>query len=395
MPNLLSGGDLDGDIYLVSWDEIFLGIQNSDDLIEYPDIKEPENFKSSKNLIDQIRKYFSKICLVDEKIGLHHYKLVCLYDKNREEMKKREYKESVVEITKSIDGSIFNLDKSTQKQKRDWQTKPNWYITGSNLKAIEQEALFEGEKDKLLELGDLIRNKKDLGSELNYKDTSKSLLSRMIHLTISKYSELIKKLNESSDGKFLNDEEISILENNQMIDLTLCSENIFMYIEDAYCEYIGKIKNKINSSKVKEEKTPSLFTGMAEKVEKSKFISQNEKEKINALYEFRKFVVDFEYSKYKQKDYPKSILKMVHSPSGIFFQSRVVSIYLKYRDATDYRKNIPWEFYDTLCLLKNYANSKTSEKISQLLPDNVPFTMPFDYIKSFSLQKMINVADCM
>ena len=131
LTNTLSGGDLDCDLYFVSWDETLTLIDNSSTLIDYPNSSSPQDtitsgrrFNNADSIRAELAENFARQCLSTESsIGLMHYSLLSMYDSSRTKMQTREYTETVININRVID----------QQQKIEFSTKPffhnpKWYL---------------------------------------------------------------------------------------------------------------------------------------------------------------------------------------------------------------------------------------------------------------------------
>lgn len=130
LTNILSGGDLDGDLYFVSWDEALTSIQNVSSTIDYPNNKSDE-YVTSKRLIDdaeslrgELADHFVSMCLRDDSVGLMHYSLVSMYDSDRNKMRTKEYIDQVININRAIDQQAIVPSTSSTKT---FSRKPIWY----------------------------------------------------------------------------------------------------------------------------------------------------------------------------------------------------------------------------------------------------------------------------
>ena len=128
----LSGGDLDGDLYFVSWDDMFSSIVNKKP-IDYP----KETAKSS-TLDFNYEKDFRKI-ITDNFIngyyneqytGLFHYCLIKIYNYNKEDMQSAQYQDFVIKINKCIDG-IYEGGKPDCNNPR--KPNPYWYLSSKDV----------------------------------------------------------------------------------------------------------------------------------------------------------------------------------------------------------------------------------------------------------------------
>lgn len=123
MTDILSGGDLDGDFYFVSWDEdLIKNIDNQNTSFYYPKKDVIKNSPTKEFSRNHLVEHFVKSIIFNE-IGLLHYKLILLYDENKENMKKSKYNNYIIEINKAIDGL------PSQKVDSDFNAhKMKWYI---------------------------------------------------------------------------------------------------------------------------------------------------------------------------------------------------------------------------------------------------------------------------
>lgn len=106
LTNVLSGGDLDGDLYFVSWDHMLTSFENVPSTIEYPKSGEMATNKRLENaeaIRSELVNHFVGTCLRDDSIGLMHYSLVCMYDSDRNKMRSREYLDQLININRAID----------------------------------------------------------------------------------------------------------------------------------------------------------------------------------------------------------------------------------------------------------------------------------------------------
>lgn len=119
MTYILSGGDLDGDQYFVSWNQMFNGIDNAPLKFNYPK-ENIENRQEQREFTrDDLIEDFSK-CIQPDSIGLLHYNLTCLYDKDKCNMLNSNYTNYIIEINKAIDGLQLN-------SRQFFEKKPKWY----------------------------------------------------------------------------------------------------------------------------------------------------------------------------------------------------------------------------------------------------------------------------
>jgi hypothetical protein len=114
LTNLLSGGDLDGDLYFVSWDgELTASVAlNSRVNIDYPSREESSPTKSrglrgGEAIRNELSEYFVRSCLSSNLIGLWHYKLTAIYDSDRSLMTSNQYLEAVKIVNAIIDNAPF------------------------------------------------------------------------------------------------------------------------------------------------------------------------------------------------------------------------------------------------------------------------------------------------
>lgn len=128
LTNLLSGGDLDGDLYFVSWDETLITIENAPSFIDYPNSTSSEEAAatSSKRLDDaesiraELAHHFVTSCLRTDSIGLLHYGLVCMYDSDRNKMQSRAYADTLININRLIDQQPLVTASSNFNQEPIW-----------------------------------------------------------------------------------------------------------------------------------------------------------------------------------------------------------------------------------------------------------------------------------
>ncbi|RMZ97419.1 putative RNA-dependent RNA polymerase 1 [Brachionus plicatilis] len=250
LTDILSGGDLDGDLYFVSWDDHLTDFDNSKTELKYPTNPSSSGKIDEKNLLNQLAEVYASDVLYENKTGLWHYFLLCSYDQDRKNMLK-------------------NLSESK----------------------IEEENL----------------------------------------------KEIVKKI-----------------ENGNQIQKDKCD----------------------------------LFKGMYERQESKNYCSEKDKQKAEFANEFRDFVVNLKYFREEIND--KNMKKSVYSFNGLYFRSRVVNLYKTFKNEEKFKYQIPWMFYDVLCLMKNFCNDNLSPKVSQVFPTMIPFSMSADSTNIFSTKKLSN-----
>ena len=379
LTNILSGGDLDGDLYFVTWNDHLTNFENSKKELIYP---KDNSDNDNKIIIDienkddlhskLINVYVDEVC-DENKIGLWHYSLLCSYDESRKNMIEDKYLKCVIEINKCIDGIKSN-------RQIQWVSSPSWYISSKDLKCNSSSSLSE----KIDELNELLRKK-------NIKDINEdsSLLANIISKAVDKFYVVERKRHQNQNGEFLTEKEIKILEKNGFIfdsSSRQIDREILKKIEEeykSYCKNIIKMNNNnIESENGKSEK----FKGIYERQLEKKVCSEKEKIKAKLANDFRNYVLNLRYF-IRDNISDENLKKSVKSLDGIYFKSRVVSLYEVYRnDEINYQ--IPWMFYDVLCYLKNLCNDKLSEKVSNVIPNMIPFNLCAENTTIFSTSKL-------
>lgn len=379
LTNILSGGDLDGDLYFVTWNDHLTNFENSKKEFFYPEDKSEDSNKQKIdiNKIDHLHKELINVfvdqVLDENSLGLWHYALVCLYDRNRKNMLDKKYLNCVTEINKCIDGIKSD-------EKNQFEIPPSWYIADKDIKNSSSNSLAE----KIDELKTLLEKKK-----IKDIDQDSSLLAILITRAVEKFNVIEKKRHQNHNGEFLTKEEIIILEKHNLIFDSSSRQidiKILNQIEQEYKSFTTKIL-KLNSNSETSNKNMEKFKGMLEKQLEKKVCS--EKEITKALYcsEFRNFVLNISY--FDQDISDKNLIKSVYSLDGIYFRSRVVGLYEEFKN-DEHKYQIPWMFYDVLCYMKNFCNDKLSEKASNVLPNLIPFSLSAENTAIFSTNKLNN-----
>ena len=381
LTNILSGGDLDGDFYFVSWDEILTEIENSNTLIDYPEGQDFSSDVKINNLRNQLAEFYAKQVINENGIGLWHFYLTSLYDEDRNNMLEKQYIDGVLEINKCIDGV------RSENQKTKIVKKPFWYLTTQEVNSL----VSMNREEKFRALAEIL-NRHSINLDKVEQNTHRySLLGCLATIAIKKFLSLVSKLDNSINGQFLNDYEIQILIKNKKINLNICQESIrsenLNLIKQEYRMLISEITKLENKFKSESSRELKLYTGMYEKQAINEAISRKEQLKINLINKFRKFVVNLKYSEKDLTD--ENYKNSVYCLDGFYFRSRLVSLYLDLKnEKVNYQ--IPWMFYDVLCYLKNYCNDNQSCKAFIALGDLTPFSMPSEYINSFSAKRLSN-----
>ena len=377
--NILSGGDLDGDIYFVSWDENLTRIQNSEKIIDYPEGSTTKNDlnEDDKNLWMKLVDNFAKRISNQDKIGLWHYYLISQYDKDRENMKQANYIDGVIEINKCIDGilSVKNSPKSK---------KPDWYLTSNDLLSLDK---LETREEKFLILEKILKAK-NFDSVEEQLISNRSLLSCLTQMAIKKFLDIVsKKEEENFKASFLDQEDIDLLIKYKKISLDISNESIkkknLNKIKQEYENFVKNIK-RIDKKNIKSENF-TLYQGMYERQTRENSSSKKEIEKVELIEEFRNFVINLKYS--SEEIFEENLRQSVFCLDGFYFRSRLVSLYLDLKDENVFYQ-IPWMFYDVLCYLKNFCNDKRSKRTLSSLPSLVPFTIAAECTSVLSTKKL-------
>ncbi|RNA01896.1 putative RNA-dependent RNA polymerase 1 [Brachionus plicatilis] len=377
LTNILSGGDLDGDFYFVSWDEILTNIDNSEKLIDYPESQDFSSYVKIKNLRNQLAEFYAKQVVNEDGIGLWHYYLTCLYDQDRQNMLDQRYLNAVLEINKCIDGV------SSGERQMKWVKKPDWFLSTQELKGLDGM----NKEEKFCALAEIL-DRKNLDLEKVDQNIHRfSLLGCLAAISIKKYLKLISQIDQPLYGQFLSDDEIEILSKNKKINLNISKQSIRLenlkMIRQEYSKFVMEVKKLDGKIKEDRKQEIKLFTGMFEKQAKKEAVSKKEQQKIGLINKFRNFVVNLKYSDRELDD--ENYVNSVYCLDGYHFRSRVVTLYLDLKD-----EEIPWMFYDILCYLKNYCNNKICHKVSLALPDLTPFSLATECTNVFSATKLSN-----
>lgn len=380
LTNILSGGDLDGDFYFVSWDEVLTKIENSNELIDYPENQDFSTYRKIKNLRNQLAEFYAQQVINQNGIGLWHFYLTSLYDEDRNNMLEKEYIDAVIEINKCIDG-IYSKNKKIKRVK-----KPFWYLTSKELSGLSGLS----KEEKFYSLAEILNRQSIELDKVDQNNHRYSLLGCLATIAIKKYLSLISKLDNSMNGQFLTENEIQILVKNKKISLDICQESIRLenlkIIKQEYKKFISEIIELDNVIKKKTTRGEfKFFMGMYEKQTKNEAFSYKEQQRIELINNFRKFVVNLKYSENDLTD--ENFKNSVYCLDGYYFRSRLVSLYLDLKDE-EVNYQIPWMFYDVLCYLKNYCNDNKSQKNFISLGDLTPFSIASEYINVFSNKKL-------
>ena len=367
LPNCLSGGDLDGDQYFVSFNQILCRFQNEAP-IEYPkDSSKPKTMVKNGNMRDIIIETVLDAILGKKNAGIWHYYLTCLYDQDRSKMSEKCYIEGAIEFNKFIDGIECREAPRTQK--------PHWYIKKDESQDFEA-------------LNNLIKEKK----LYNTDNTNRmSLIQYLVRLACKSFSELSEIKINNTASMFFTEEDEKILVLNNKIDLDivrneLADMNGYLGYEELKKQYLASIKDKNRQST---NKKLDSYAGNVEKMMNAAKNSKLKNDNVMRKEIFRKFVVNYPYEISLQKQMLPIMEKAIYNENGLFYQSRVYNIY---KNIMNYNRNdgyyIVWEFYDTLCSLKNYCRYKKNTQISNEFYSSMPYTIPFEFSKAFSIAKL-------
>ena len=367
LPNCLSGGDLDGDQYFVTFNEILCRFQNQPP-IDYPkDANKLRITESNKDLRDTIIETVLDAILSKKNAGAWHYHLLCLYDQDRSIMVEKPYIEGAIEFNKFIDGIECREAPRT--------TKPLWYIKKDDFHDFEC-------------LNKLIKEKKLYITENSNK---LSLIHYLVRLASKRLNEILETKISISTNQFFtkDDEKILILDNKIDLDIVKNEMNDtvgLLSYEELKKEYLKLIKDK--NIQIKSKKL-SIFVGKVEKAMNSGKVIKTNSQNIERKEAFRKFLMNYPYEINIKMCLPPIMQKAIYNESGLFYQSRVYNIYksimANYRNDGYY---IAWEFYDTLCSLKNYCRYKKNPQMSNEFYTSTAYTIPFEFSKGFSIAKL-------
>jgi hypothetical protein len=396
LPNVLSGGDLDGDLYFVTWDNMFNEIENKEP-IDYPKSDAKNENLDLENLRETIAEYFSKMCVCQDGIGLWHYKLVCLYDKGRERMETNEYKQLVLSINKCIDGIICEMDAK-------FSARPKWYFSNGDLKDLPSDSTKNERIEYLYDKIIKDKTKKEFLDSMSRPDQEafkkSSLVSQLVYLTLKKYIQLIENdLDKSPSGVFLTSDDINLLKKHKQIDPSIAYDtDAIECIKKEFGSYLGRLDQaKLKGMPVKRQKSElDHFVGMVEKNMIKKATKKYEKEQAKLTIELKSRILQVPVSDQDMLDklYENCndlVRSMLDADNGVLVQSKIVQLYLALRNDPKYY-DIPWLFYDVLSTLKNFINLKKNPS-SSILYCTQPYTIPIDLVKAFSSAKIIKLTE--
>jgi len=372
LPNCLSGGDLDGDLYFVTFNEIFCRFKN------YPPIEYPTDTTIVKNSFNNASKHEIIIesvvnaVLGKQVAGIWHYHLTCLYDQDRGNMTKQNYIEGALEFNKYIDG--------LSSKEAPFTRKPNWYITRKEFNPNDLEQLNSIIKEKKLS-DDIIDSNKI------------SLIQYLVRLASKTYREILESSNYNNNSKieqFFTDEDENILLRDNRIDLEIVKNeltdnniDLLSYNDLKTFDFLPPLSDRQNKKKETE-----MFIGAVEKMLNHQTSLKKRSEDVKRKEEFRKFVINYTYECEMNIRLPDSIKNSIHNPTGLFIQSRIYNIYKNIMNNHKDSSFIAWEFYDILCSLKNYCRYKKNEKLSNEFYSSMPYTIPFEFSKAFSIARL-------
>jgi hypothetical protein len=374
LPNMLSGGDLDGDLYFVSWDERITDMDN-DAPLHYPKSKVTGKM-TSKDLRSEIIKTFVKSVLSNSSIGLWHYYLLSMYDSDRANMRLEDYKIGVFNINKCIDGILITDEPPNVRP-------PSWYLTRKLLKDLNysdnrmDSITYKKRIDGLLKIIDQYRLVDKSRGERD------SLVGQLMYKTFQKFYRIASLMKcERNDVSFFSQADIDILHRDDKINLNLVDNELddFMFgeIRKAHIDYLQRL-NKLEKSKGKKSRKLSnglgLFKGAAEISLLGKNNGSLEMQKAMLKKEFRDFVFHYKY-KIEDSFGDRTLSQLLYNDSGVFAYSRIVKLYLTCLGRKESCMYLAWEFYDILCFLKNYSNCKQSQSSNSFMYLSVPFTVP-------------------
>ncbi|CAF0875498.1 unnamed protein product [Brachionus calyciflorus] len=380
LTNMLSGGDLDGDFYFVSWDEHLTNIENSNDFIKYPKSEDKFEYLKMKDLREQLANYYVEEIINDDRIGLWHYYLTAFYDLDRSAMTQEPYLNAVIEINKCIDG-VSSTTKSPPQIK-----KPDWYFAYQELSCLDYLSKKEEKFEKLAE----ILKSRNFNFNRIESSSEYSVLCCLASMGAKKFIELMSK-KETLQGEFLSHEDLKLLVKHKKINLNISSEPIRLtnlaHIKCEYRKYIEEVKKLEAKYKNDNNKDLKMFAGQYEKQVRESSGSKKDVLKAKLTEKFRDYVINLKYSNKEIED--NDLLESIHSLDGYYLRSRVVSLYndLKHEELF---YQIPWLFYDVLCYCKNFCNDKKSRKVSSVLPTLVPFSLSTECTRAFSAKKLAN-----
>ena len=309
--------------------------------------------------------------LGEKNAGIWHYHLTCLYDQDRDNMTKQSYIDGAFEFNKYIDGLGC--------KDAPFTVKPKWYITKK-----------EFDSNDLEKLNSLIKEKKLSDDILDPKKMS--LIQYLVRLASKSYREILENsaANNSKIEQFFTKEDEDILLRDKRIDLEIVkneltnNKDFLTYNDLKNFDYLPPINDRQAKKKEKE-----MFVGIVEKMINNRTSLKNHSENVKRKEHFRKFITSYQYECEKSIHMlPDSIKSSIHNETGLFIQSRVYNIYKKVMSNYKDGYYIAWEFYDILCSLKNYCRYRKNEKLSNEFYCSIPYSIPFEFSKAFSIAKL-------
>jgi hypothetical protein len=389
LTNVLSGGDLDGDLYFVCWDQsLVTAVVNSPTLIAYPEKTSSPSTQQIGRRVQQrdLVAHFVGSCLKADSIGLVHHNLISQYDQSRENMKKAAYLDQIIKINRAIDG-LAPVSSSGGSGKAPFVKTPDWHLAKNELKPVYSA---RSKEDKIDALYDILSKKRPLSPD---QLEQSSLVGRLMHATIQMFLKVCRASRDENEsirgGRFLKKEEIDLLMEHRLIDtdlddIQLSDENLAR-LKRRYAKYVQDvmaIESKENSllgnGWCGETGDAGAYMGSIERQAIADRVLKLSELKLKLANDFKRFVIDLDYMT-DERDLPEFIRRSMHTPNDIFIRTRVVRLYEIYGQHSSYYQ-IPWIFYEILAYLKN--------SLSQPNSIGVPLTVSAQHVPSITFNRI-------
>lgn len=385
LTNVLSGGDLDGDLYFVSWDTTLTCFNNTQTIIQYPKNTAQKKPLPINDLRSQLIDHFLSSCFNDDKIGLFHYNLLCLYEKDRKKMASKDYINGVFNINKAIDGIPIS-----DKEKNTFTKPPVWYLTNKDLAKIPADT----KDDKMKNLYTILLVKRiDINSNSSKKHAKESsLLGELMNLTYAKFIDIYEKSSMVNDEnvQFISSTDIETLKKHRIIDSNIdyyeLNPSQLEQTKRAYRTLVHeykRIEQKVERQSVSNKK----YVGEIERNIIDRQIQQLNEDKLKLTKEFKNMIINLDYYNLNLDNAPEVCRVSMHSFNDIFLRTRILNLYLKWKNTSFYYQ-IPWLFYEILVYLKNQSSLIQDTRQTT---NFIPFSLPVNYATNLSFNRLLRL----